>query len=356
MPHLLFKINPDELSLSYNRTSYRINVHAIDYPDAISVANAVYAYTPAIFLGLTRSDVDIRANEDGRTYDVSITYSAEPSDEAVDSSPPSPTKSSPASDTVDLSFGYSISAEAQQIHVTSAISQGRVGTGNATASGTNLQCVAFAEVVPDGIAPNPAHEGRTIFVTGGPSAWTYGPYRIVALNGTRWVLDRNPAPVGASGGVWIMPADAPDFENAINVAEDSIEGCDIAAPSLSFERRITIPVVNVAYIQTAMSLIGKVNKKRFYHFEPGEVLYLGCVADKENASAWKVTHKFRVERNRRNIRITKDITVPLKRGHDYLWVKYRPTARWGIVVQEPIAAYVSVVYEEADFSLLGIGT
>jgi hypothetical protein len=153
-----------------------------------------------------------------------------------------------------------------------------------------------------------------------------------------------------------MPADAPDFENAINVSEDSIEGCDIAAPSLSFERRITIPVVNVAYIQTVMSLIGKVNKKKFYHFEPGEVLYLGCVADKENASAWKVTHKFRVERNRRNIRITKDIVVPLKRGHDYLWVKYRPTARWGIVVQEPVAAYVSVVYEEGDFSLLGIGT
>jgi hypothetical protein len=356
MPHLLFKINPDELSLSYNRTSYRINVHAIDYPDAVSVASAIYTYTPPIFLGLTRSDVDIRANEDGRTYDVSITYSAEPSDEAVDSSPPSQTKSSPSSDTVDLSFGYSLSAEAQQIHITNALAQGRVGSGTATANGTNLQCVAFAEVVPDGIAPNPAHEGRTIFITGGPLAWTYGPYRIVALNGARWVLDRNPATIGATGGVWVMPADAPDFENAINVAEDSIEGCDIVAPTLSFERRITIPILNIAYIQTAMSLIGKVNNRPFYHFEPGEVLYLGCVADKENASAWKVTHKFRVERNRRNIRVTKDIVVPLKRGHDYLWVKYRPTARWGIVVQEPVGAYVSVVYEEGDFSLLGIGT
>ena len=69
-----------------------------------------------------------------------------------------------------------------------------------------------------------------------------------------------------------------------------------------------------------------------------------------------MTHKFKVELNRANIRISENLVVPFKRGHEYLWVKYRPVSQFGIVIQKPIGAYVAQIYDYADFSVLGIGT
>ena len=45
-----------------------------------------------------------------------------------------------------------------------------------------------------------------------------------------------------------------------------------------------------------------------------------------------------------------------KKGWEYLWVRYADAEDQNVLVKKPIAVYVERVYEEGDFSLLGIGT
>ena len=47
-----------------------------------------------------------------------------------------------------------------------------------------------------------------------------------------------------------------------------------------------------------------------------------------------------------------------KKGWEYLWVRYadEEDAAAKMLVKRPIAAYVEKVYEEGDFSQLGIGS
>lgn len=48
------------------------------------------------------------------------------------------------------------------------------------------------------------------------------------------------------------------------------------------------------------------------------------------------------------------MTVAQKRGWDYLWVRFGEKAVQGVLLKVPIAAYVERVYEDGDFSQLGL--
>ena len=47
-----------------------------------------------------------------------------------------------------------------------------------------------------------------------------------------------------------------------------------------------------------------------------------------------------------------------KKGHDFIWFQYADTRDANLVnvVKRPVFAYVEKVYEDGDFSLLGIGS
>ena len=47
-----------------------------------------------------------------------------------------------------------------------------------------------------------------------------------------------------------------------------------------------------------------------------------------------------------------------KKGWEYMWVRYADAedAAAKAIVKKPVAVYVEKVYEEGDFSTLGIGT
>ena len=53
-----------------------------------------------------------------------------------------------------------------------------------------------------------------------------------------------------------------------------------------------------------------------------------------------------------------DITDIDKKGWEYMWVRYADAedATAKAIVKKPVAVYVEKVYEEGDFSGLGIGT
>jgi len=152
---------------------------------------------------------------------------------------------------------------------------------------------------------------------------------------------------------------APDYQGAVGVTHDSVEGVDIAVPVYAFSETHYKPAsfVTLAYRGTLFSLTGKVNSASFKGLTAGECLFLGARGSRRGAGDWEITYNFAASPNRTSI-VIGNITVPAKKGWEYLWVRYEdsldPTAN--AIVKRPRAAYVEKVYELASFAALGIGT
>ncbi len=157
----------------------------------------------------------------------------------------------------------------------------------------------------------------------------------------------------------------PDFKGAIGVTSsggggvDNVEGVDITIPVYNFSQTHYIDDNDVnksAYF----SLTGKVNNSAWNGFNAGEVLFLGASGSKRDISGsnddWEITFRFAASPNRSNI-IIGNITGISKKGWEYMWVRYTDTddAVAKAIVKIPVAVYIEKVYEEGDFSALGIG-
>ena len=154
-------------------------------------------------------------------------------------------------------------------------------------------------------------------------------------------------------------ATAPDFQGAINVSDDRVEGVDVVSPVFQFSEthRVTDTFVLAGYKQVLFGLTGCVNNATFKGLAAGECLFLGASGTKRGLDAWSITYRFAGSPNVTGLTIG-DITGVDKLGWDYLWVRYAdfPDSFAYCLVKRPIAAYVHRVYTPADFSDLGIGT
>jgi len=152
---------------------------------------------------------------------------------------------------------------------------------------------------------------------------------------------------------------APDFKGAVGVTHDNVEGVDIVSPVYNFSEThyINDDDVTEAYKGKLFELTGKVNDDFFKGFIAGECLFMGASGSKRGADDWEITFRFAASPNKTGLTVG-DITVAAKKGWEYLWVRYADaedvTAK--AIVKVPVAAYVEKVYEEGDFSGLGIGT
>ena len=151
---------------------------------------------------------------------------------------------------------------------------------------------------------------------------------------------------------------APDYKGAIGVTKDNVAGVDIKVPLYQFQETHYLDDADVtnAYKGTLFSLTGKVNNATFKGFAAGECLFLGATGTKRNSEDWEITYRFAASPNRSNITIG-GITGINKKGWEYLWVRYEDVKdeTAGRIVKQPQSAYVEKVYEEGDFSALGIG-
>jgi hypothetical protein len=151
----------------------------------------------------------------------------------------------------------------------------------------------------------------------------------------------------------------PDFEGAIGVTSDSVEGIDITVPVYNFAETHYIPVASVTsfYKAALFALTGSVNNAAFRGFAAGEVLFLGASGSQRGQDDWEITFRFAASPNVTGLTVG-SITNIDKRGWDYLWVRYADmedtTAK--ALVKRPVAVYVEQVYPFADLSGLGIGT
>lgn len=150
---------------------------------------------------------------------------------------------------------------------------------------------------------------------------------------------------------------APNYKGAINVTNDGVAGVDIVHRVYSFTEQWMIAAGDVADLQSAaFSLTGKTNNATFRGLAAGECLFMGARGTRRADGDYEVEFQFAGSPNRTPDQIG-DITfsTPIK-GWNVLWVRYKSTVDAGRTVQVPESAHVERVYDEGDFSTLGIGT
>jgi hypothetical protein len=154
-------------------------------------------------------------------------------------------------------------------------------------------------------------------------------------------------------------ANAPDFKGAIGVTADAVEGVDITLPVYAFSEThfLADSVVTNPYKGILFMLTGRVNQAGFRGFFPGECLFLGASGSRRGTYRWEINFKFASSPNRAGLTVG-GIAGISKKGWEYMWVRYADSddAASKSLIKKAVAVYVEKVYEDGDFSLLGIGT
>lgn len=154
-------------------------------------------------------------------------------------------------------------------------------------------------------------------------------------------------------------AEAPDFDRCINVDDDSVGGIDIVTPRYVWTEKhfLAAATVTDSYKLTLFSLTGAWNNSTFKDFAVGECMFLGAAGSLRDYTTWEITYNFESVPNRTSFEFG-SITVPLKRGFDYVWGRYVPweDAAAGRMGRVAIAAYVEQVSPAGNLALLGIGS
>jgi hypothetical protein len=150
---------------------------------------------------------------------------------------------------------------------------------------------------------------------------------------------------------------APDFQGAIGVTKDSVEGVDVVIPALSFSKRVIMDPADVtnAYVVSLSLLTGKTNEETFLEFGPGQVLYKGAKGSLRRKDQFEITHSFSCDADLDGQTIG-EITGISKPAHDYLWVRYKETDDEDAkcVVKVPQSVYVERIIRRGSFDILGI--
>jgi len=154
----------------------------------------------------------------------------------------------------------------------------------------------------------------------------------------------------------------PDFQGAIGVTDNGVEGVDVTVPVYQFSEThyLDDDLVTPAYKGTLFALTGRVNNGSFKGLAAGECLFLGAAGSKRGTDVdddWEITFRFAGSPNVTGLNVG-PITGISKKGWEYLWVRYADIEDEAAqrLVKRPIAAYVEQVYEYGNFAALGIGT
>ena len=158
---------------------------------------------------------------------------------------------------------------------------------------------------------------------------------------------------------------APNFQGAIGVSGDSLNGADIPTPKFDLTCSISTHYSNVDtfYMSAIAGLTGNVNSApvniRLWDFcvlsfAPGELLYKGPTWNMQSTSSYvDVSLSFSASRNETGIQVG-NITGIAKRGWDLLWVWVVDAEHNYSLIKRPDAAYVERVCPYGDLSALGV--
>lgn len=149
---------------------------------------------------------------------------------------------------------------------------------------------------------------------------------------------------------------APDYERAIGVNNDTVEGTDITVPVFKFTFTYYCPIalMTPAYIIQLMALTGTTNQADFKGFKTGEMLFLGPTGQQRSLDDWEIVMHFIGSPHVKDLTIG-DILGIEKGGHEYLWVQFADSIKANKLIKVPEFAFVERVYDAGDYSKLGIG-
>ena len=163
------------------------------------------------------------------------------------------------------------------------------------------------------------------------------------------------------------PADpAPDLKQAIGWNRTRVNGVEIVVPKLEFSITAYYEPASVTsdYMKNLARKTGRTNDDEWLGFAEGEVLYMGSTGDGDvplasgpRVKPIPIVHKYAASENVTALAVG-DMTVPTKKGFEYLWVRYKQieSADAKNLIPKPVHAYVERVYEKVDFAaLFGFG-
>ncbi len=162
-----------------------------------------------------------------------------------------------------------------------------------------------------------------------------------------------------------------DFEGAIGVSKDSVEGVETSVPKLTLtaKRKYNSSALAYNYVQQLYQLTAKTNQAIFFvtwqsqtlTFQIGELLFLGAVVTEATASQLEIDHKFEASYDRLvangNGITAVGFSEPLQKyGWDYGWLSYMDaTSSSGqAFIKAPQQFQSDQVYDKGDFSILQI--
>jgi hypothetical protein len=148
---------------------------------------------------------------------------------------------------------------------------------------------------------------------------------------------------------------APDFQGAIGVSDDAVEGVEIESPKYDWtETKVWADAdVSDAYKDAIYQLTGSMNNASFRGKAAGECKFKGATGSKRGNGLWTITYHFSASPNVTGASYG-GITGIDKLGWDYLWFRYASftDAAANCLIKKPIAAYVERVCLIGDFSTL----
>lgn len=153
----------------------------------------------------------------------------------------------------------------------------------------------------------------------------------------------------------------PDFQGAIAVRQDQIEGVDKKFKGFAFQvkRKYKFTELPSDFILGLYRKTTGVNEDTFVInykgqvliFQGGEVQFLGATGQSTGDDEIEVLYKFEASPNASNLTIG-DITEIIKLGFDYLWVLYEDETSNNFLVRRPKAVYVERIYDFITFAEL----
>ncbi len=147
----------------------------------------------------------------------------------------------------------------------------------------------------------------------------------------------------------------PDYQGAIGVTDDGVEGVEITLPrmGLVLTRYYPPSFFNNDFQELLRSLTGTINDADFGPYLTGEVLFLGATGTQRGLEDGEVNYRFEISKNVDDLFVA-SIGPIQKGGWDYLWIRYEsyPDTNARRMVKRPQSVHRERVYDFGDFSQL----